>query len=50
MRGTGCLLADALAAALANGQSLREAVAKARAYVRNKIARALELGSMRLAD
>ena len=50
MRGTGCLLADALAAALANGQTLRAAVAKARAYVREKIGRARQLGSMRLAD
>jgi hydroxymethylpyrimidine kinase/phosphomethylpyrimidine kinase len=50
MRGTGCLLADALAAALAKGQSLREAVAKARAYVREKIERALKLGSMRVLD
>jgi hydroxymethylpyrimidine/phosphomethylpyrimidine kinase len=50
MRGTGCLLADALAAALANGKTLGEAVARARAYVRKKIERARELGSMRLSD
>jgi hydroxymethylpyrimidine/phosphomethylpyrimidine kinase len=39
-----------LAAALANGQSLREAVAKARAYVRRKIERAIRLGGMDVAD
>jgi hydroxymethylpyrimidine/phosphomethylpyrimidine kinase len=43
MRGTGCFLADALAAALARGETLRDAVIGARAYVRGKIERAQEL-------
>jgi hydroxymethylpyrimidine/phosphomethylpyrimidine kinase len=50
MRGTGCLLADALAAALARGQTLRAAIAIARAYVRKKIENAHELGSMRVSN
>jgi len=50
LRGTGCLLADALAAALARGQTLRAAVVYARAYVRKKIENAQELGSMRVSD
>ncbi len=50
MRGTGCLLADALAAALAGGQTVREAVPRARAYVRRKMRDAHELGSMRVAN
>lgn len=50
LRGTGCLLADALAVALARGMTLREAVAAARAYVRNKLEDGITLGGMRLAD
>jgi len=50
MRGTGCLLADALAAALARGVPLAVAVEEARGYVRRKLLRAYELGGMRVAD
>ncbi len=50
MRGTGCLLADALAAALARGEPPRAAVATARAYVRRKLESARELGSMRVVE
>jgi hydroxymethylpyrimidine/phosphomethylpyrimidine kinase len=50
MRGTGCLLADALAAALARGLALASAVEEARGYVRRKLQRAIELGGMRVAD
>jgi hydroxymethylpyrimidine/phosphomethylpyrimidine kinase len=50
MRGTGCLLADALAAALARGTPLTQAVEEARDYVRRKLLRAYELGGMRVAD
>jgi hydroxymethylpyrimidine/phosphomethylpyrimidine kinase len=38
MRGTGCALAFAIAAALARGYELREAVPRARAFVRARIA------------
>jgi hydroxymethylpyrimidine/phosphomethylpyrimidine kinase len=50
LRGTGCLLADALAVGLARGAPLREAVASARAFVREKIERGFRLGGMRVAD
>ena len=50
MRGTGCLLADALAAALAQGVPLVRAVEEARAYVRRKLGSAIEVGGMRVAD
>lgn len=50
MRGTGCLLADALAAALARGIALSKAVEEARTYVRRKLQRAIEVGGMRVAD
>jgi hydroxymethylpyrimidine kinase/phosphomethylpyrimidine kinase len=49
LRGTGCLLACSLAAALAQGLSLRDAVARARAFVRAKIAHPHERGGMSLA-
>ncbi|HEV7179389.1 MAG TPA: bifunctional hydroxymethylpyrimidine kinase/phosphomethylpyrimidine kinase, partial [Candidatus Baltobacteraceae bacterium] len=42
MRGTGCTLAMALACGLARGLPLSEAVAAARAFVREKIAGARE--------
>lgn len=47
LRGTGCLLACALAAALARGEPLRDAVATARAFVRERFANAVEIGGMR---
>lgn len=49
MRGTGCVLAASLAAELACGVPLREAVARARAFVRKKIAGAVAAGDMRIA-
>jgi hydroxymethylpyrimidine/phosphomethylpyrimidine kinase len=42
--GTGCTLASAIAAALAQGMGLRDAVLRARAYVRAAIAAAPGLG------
>jgi len=49
LRGTGCLLAAALAASLAAGAPLRAAVREARAFVREKILRAHERAGMRVA-
>ncbi len=49
MRGTGCVLAAALACALARGDAVRDGVAFARAFVREKIASAHERGSLRSA-
>ena len=49
MRGTGCLLAAALAAALAHGRSLRVAVEEARAFVRTKLRAAQTFGPQRVA-
>jgi hydroxymethylpyrimidine/phosphomethylpyrimidine kinase len=49
MRGTGCLLAAAAAAELAKGATIREAVIRARAFVRSKLETAVTLGSMRVA-
>jgi len=49
MRGTGCLLAAALAAALARGVELRAAVREARAFVRSKLSAAVRLGPYRVA-
>jgi len=49
MRGTGCTLAMALACALARGEELAAAVSFARAFVRGKIERAVQLGAMRMA-
>jgi len=49
LRGTGCLLADALALGLARGADLAQAVESARAYVREKIERGVLLGGMRIA-
>jgi hydroxymethylpyrimidine/phosphomethylpyrimidine kinase len=44
MRGSGCVLASALAAELARGAALRTAVGAARAFVRKKIAGAVRTG------
>jgi hydroxymethylpyrimidine/phosphomethylpyrimidine kinase len=49
MRGTGCTLAMALACALARGEALDAAVDAARAYVREKIASAVEFCGVRAA-
>ncbi len=49
LRGTGCLLAAALAASLARGVPLRDAVSAARAFVREKIAHARRRAGMHLA-
>jgi hydroxymethylpyrimidine/phosphomethylpyrimidine kinase len=49
LRGTGCLLACAVAAALAHGESLPDAVARGRAFVRAKFATAVTAAGMRLA-
>ncbi len=49
LRGTGCLLAAALAAELARRTPLREAVATAREFVREKLANGHERGRMQLA-
>ena len=49
LRGTGCLLAMALACALAQGDPLRDAVRFARAFVRRKISNAREFGGLSVA-
>lgn len=49
MRGTGCVLAMALACALAQGDPLRDAVQFARAFVRRKISSAREFGGLHVA-
>ena len=49
LRGTGCLLACALASRLAHGDSLRPAIAFARAFVYEKFASARATGGMSVA-
>jgi len=50
MRGTGCLLSCGIAAALAHGQTVRDAVATGRAFVRARFeSGTIETGGMRLA-
>jgi hydroxymethylpyrimidine/phosphomethylpyrimidine kinase len=49
LRGSGCLLACGIAAGLANGSSLRDAIAEGRAFVRDRFANAVEFGGMRVA-
>ncbi len=49
LRGTGCLLAAALAVELARATPLREAVTRARGFVREKIAHARSFARMRVA-
>lgn len=49
LRGTGCLLAMALACALAQGDPLSDGVRFARAFVRRKIAGAREFGGLHVA-
>ncbi|HEY5340580.1 MAG TPA: bifunctional hydroxymethylpyrimidine kinase/phosphomethylpyrimidine kinase, partial [Candidatus Aquilonibacter sp.] len=46
MRGTGCVLAMALACALARGDALRDAAMFARGFVREKIAHAVQFGGL----
>jgi hydroxymethylpyrimidine/phosphomethylpyrimidine kinase len=50
MRGTGCLLAVALAVELARGTALRDAVVIARAFVRERFAHAVMLGRMSISE
>jgi hydroxymethylpyrimidine/phosphomethylpyrimidine kinase len=40
VRGTGCILSSAIAASLAKGSLLEEAVAEAKAFVADRIRRA----------
>lgn len=49
MRGTGCVLAAALACELARGAPLREAAIRARAYVAAKIGAGRRMGAMQVA-
>ena len=49
LRGTGCLLACGIAAALARGETTRDAIATARAFVRAKFASSRATGGMSLA-
>ena len=49
MRGTGCVLAFALAAELARGLPLIHAVRSARSFVRSKIARQMTFGGINVA-
>jgi hydroxymethylpyrimidine/phosphomethylpyrimidine kinase len=48
LRGTGCLLAMALAIELADGHDLRSAVQHARVFLRKKIAAAREFGGLQV--
>ena len=47
VRGTGCALSSAIAARLAHGDSVEAAIATAIAYVRGRIASAVDLGHER---
>lgn len=49
MRGSGCVLAMALAIELADGHDLRSAVQHARVFVRKKIESARQFGALRVA-
>jgi hydroxymethylpyrimidine/phosphomethylpyrimidine kinase len=49
LRGTGCLLACAIAARLAHGDALASAIEFGRAFVREKFANARHVGGMNLA-
>jgi len=49
LRGTGCLLACGIAAELARGAALREAITAGRNVVRQRFADAVNVGGMRLA-
>ena len=49
LRGTGCLLAASAAASLARGEPLRDAIERARAFVRTKIANPHLRAGMRVA-
>jgi hydroxymethylpyrimidine/phosphomethylpyrimidine kinase len=49
VRGSGCLLACGIAAGLARGATLRDAIESSRAFVRERFANAVIVGGMRLA-
>jgi len=49
LRGTGCLLACALAAGLARGEPLRDAIVAARTFVRLRFCAAIDIAGMRAA-
>ncbi len=49
LRGSGCLLACGIAAALANGANLRHAIAESRMFVRDRFEHAVEFAGMRVA-
>jgi len=49
LRGTGCLLACALAVSLARGDSLPQAIEAARTFVRDRFVHAVEVAGMRVA-
>jgi hydroxymethylpyrimidine/phosphomethylpyrimidine kinase len=49
LRGTGCLLTCALAAELARGAELDDAIARARGFVRDRFANAIDVAGMRVA-
>ncbi len=49
LRGTGCLLTCAIAAEFARGAALDDAIARARAFVRNRFANAIDVAGMRVA-
>ncbi|MBD5657470.1 MAG: bifunctional hydroxymethylpyrimidine kinase/phosphomethylpyrimidine kinase, partial [Candidatus Eremiobacteraeota bacterium] len=49
VRGTGCLLACAIAAALAHGATMHDAIERGRAFVRERIAASIAFGEMRTA-
>jgi hydroxymethylpyrimidine kinase/phosphomethylpyrimidine kinase len=49
MRGSGCVLACGIAAGLAKGAPLRDAIAQGRVFVRDRLANAVEFGGMHVA-
>ena len=49
LRGTGCLLTCALAAEFARGAELDDAIVRARAFVRDRFANALDIAGMHVA-
>jgi hydroxymethylpyrimidine kinase/phosphomethylpyrimidine kinase len=49
LRGSGCLLACGIAASLAQGATLRQAIERGRGFVRERFANGVEAGGMRVA-